>query len=943
MKIFVSNHLEVLANLLKDELFQAGTHPFDKHSIIVPNERVKQDLFLQWAHDPLLHVAAGCKMISWSEALSRLFPHVPPQAELSLKIEAVLDSIHDDTLLAYLKHGGFPRKASLSDRMSTLFLHYLNQPEEKLQQWLEKTGWQQSLWKTVFANEIPWKNQNTLEGSVYLFHPFQIAPYQLDAFKKMEATCFLFSPCAMFWGDFHTSHEQGYLLKKAQSKTRKELLQFFENEHPLLANWGLKARQLLSFFEDEEWIDAYQETQGASVLKTIHEEMLSLSISEKKPDESIQIHSAASTLREVEIVWEMIQRLPFKPSEILVLAPDMQSYAPIVELVFHQRGGPFDFAIFCLEARSKSPLMQGLEALLELSHYRFSKESVEKLLFCPPFLKKFDFSIEDAHLLLKWINEVHIRYDLKGDHPGTWQEGLKRLVEALVTTVKDNHLSIDFSDADVLSRWIKVFQLFGGISEEEMSLKEWSKTLKSLVSQFFAPNPDDSLMHELEKFQQMEIDGKFPLSSIERILKNIFQQKSGAVQGSHLQAVRFTSLEKGALIPAKAVILMGMEEGSFPRQDQPSSLQQLPILSRIEEDKYLFLEAFCSAREMFIMTYLRIHPEDGKSQKPCPMVEELSSYGNIPITDHPFSPFDTSYYQETGFRSFSKIHFEAMQKTAFESKVPVLPSIPLTAIDIRMLRSLARHPLKYFYEERLGIDFEWKDHNTEFTLSPLDMVILRKASLKKPLELLLSEMEKDGRLPVGAFSKAAIQKIRDEIETYHEMLSKLQVRPDEIYSIELKASCKEAVQIDAHTWIYPALHIDGVMIQGRIDEMSPKGLLFHGEDTLADQLKAWPLLLIISQLGLPSHLLLTKKGKISEIKPSQDSLEKYIRYAQKALTMPSPLHPKWARGLFKEGKIPTTEQDEIIGWAQKRNLLPPITLWLQAWGSDLQEVVNELL
>ena len=96
MKIFVSNHLEVLANLLKEELFQAGTHPFDKRSIIVPNERVKQDLFLQWAHDPLLHVAAGCKMITWSESLSRHFPHVPSQAELSLKIEAAgTDSIHD--------------------------------------------------------------------------------------------------------------------------------------------------------------------------------------------------------------------------------------------------------------------------------------------------------------------------------------------------------------------------------------------------------------------------------------------------------------------------------------------------------------------------------------------------------------------------------------------------------------------------------------------------------------------------------------------------------------------------------------------------------------------------------------------------------------------------------------------------------------------------------
>jgi exonuclease V gamma subunit len=946
MKIFVSNYLERLSQLLKNEVFQQEGHPFDKRWIIVPNERVKQDLFLQWAHDPLLQVATGCKIISWSQALSRLFPNVPSPAELSLKIEVALKFVQNaEPLLAYLNHGGLPRKASLCNRMSCLFLHYLDQPEEKLVQWLEKTGWQQSLWQAVFDSEIPWKTQNPFKGSVYLFNPFQIAPYQLAAFKKMQTTCFLFSPSEMYWGDFHTLQEQGYLLKRAPAKTRKELLQFFENEHLLLAHWGRKGRQLLSLFEDELWIDAYEEPENHSLLTRLHEEMLTLTMAEKTPDTSIQIHSAPSKLREVEVVWEIIQRLPFKPSEILVLAPDMQDYAPIVELIFRQRSGPFDFAIFGLEARCKSALMQGFEALLELSHYRFSKEAVEKLLFCPAFLKKFDFKIEDAHLLLKWISQVHIRYDLKGDHPGTWQEGLKRLVEALVTTVRENHLTLDFSEAEILSRWITVIGLFEGISNEERSLKAWSKTLKTLVDQFFAPDPDDHLRSELEKFQQMDIEGTFPFSSIERILKNIFQQKSGSVQSSHLQAVRFASLEKGALTPAKVMILMGMEEGSFPRQDPPSSLQELAIPSRIEEDRYLFLEAFCNAREIFIMTYLRVHPEDGKSQKPSLLIEELSHYcSNLPTTHHPFSPFNPSYYQEGSFRSFSKAHFDALQKThVAEPQVPQLPSSPIATLDIRMLRNLARHPLKFFLEERLGIDFEWKEQNTEFTVSPLDMILLRKASLKQPLEELLQEMAKEGSLPIGSFSTAAIQKIRDEIKTYHAMLSKLHVNPEEIYSIELKSSCKEPTQIDSNRWVYPALHVNNVMVQGRIDEMSPQGLLFHGDDTLADQLKAWPLLLIVSKLGLPNSLLMIKKGKMSEIKPSPDSLEKYVRYAEKALTMPSPLHPKWARGLFKEGKIPVTEEDEIINWAQSRDLLPPIDLWLKAWNPHLQEVFNELL
>ena len=164
-------------------------------------------------------------------------------------------------------------------------------------------------------------------------------------------------------GDLRTFREQRFLMGKAESQSQ-ELSRYFEEEHPLLANWGRKGRQLLGLFEDEVWEEGYEETSGNSLLHTIQDEMLSLSKNEKIQDDSIQIHSAPSKLREVEVVWEIIQRLPYEPSEILVFAPDMQEYAATVELVFLQRGGLFDFAIFCLEARLKSPLMQGLEALL---------------------------------------------------------------------------------------------------------------------------------------------------------------------------------------------------------------------------------------------------------------------------------------------------------------------------------------------------------------------------------------------------------------------------------------------------------------------------------------------------------------------------------------------------------------------------------------------------
>lgn len=909
MKVIISNRLEILADELKKRLFQKGRHPFGRRYVIVPHERILQELYFRWASE--LQVATGFQMMTEKQALALLFPSIPSFIELSLRIEGT--PIEGEPLASYLQDAGRARRASLCDKMSSLFLQYMTR--EEVNSWLELGGWQQALWRRIFGSELPWKDRQLLEGEVYLFHPFQLSTYQLKAFQEMNTTVFLFSPCAMYWGDLKTAREKQFFLN--QTKAREELESYFAEDHPLLANWGRAGREMGKLFEDEEMIDVYEAPSGTSLLATVQEEMLTLTTLDKPLDPSIQIHAVSSKIREVELVWEIIQKLPFEPREILVLAPEMQAYGTLVEMVFRTRGGSFDFAIFGLEA--KSPLMQGLQDFIDLPRYRFSKESVEKLLCCPLFLQRFGFDREDAELLKRWISRVQIRYDLKGDHPCTWESGLKRLVEALVLPVQEHHLVIDFSEADLLSRWIGVLQLLSQeleVVSQTMPLSEWIQKVRSWVELFFAP--DTELIRQMEK---LSVEGVFPFSTIERLLQQIFHQNSGAV---HLQAVRFASLEKGALIPAKAIILMGMDEGGLPRKDLPSSLAQLPLTNRNEEDRYLFLEALCSAREQFIITYSHLHPEDGKHQKASPLVEELRRYLNLQVIEHP-------------------LVLQSREEPPLTT-IPILPPTQLPSWDISLLRLLARHPLQFFFEERLGIDFDWKEQESEFILSPLEISRLRKASLKKPLELLLSEMKEKGKLPVGCFSHAAIEKIKDEIEEYQGAFSKLQVSPQEVYAIELKVSCQHPTRLDEHTWIYPALHLKSGVIQGRIEDLSPQGLLFHGDDSLADLLKVWPLYLVVRQLFPQLPLLLTKKGKVSAISPHPDALERYLLYAEKALTTPSPLIPKWARSILIEGKIPQAEEhDTVTHWVQSRHLLPPEELWLQEWKPYLQEAFRELL
>ncbi len=765
MKVILSNYLEVLAQALKRELFQEEKNPLEKRVVIVPSDEIKQYLLFYFASEKKEKgvnegVAAGFKMITWNQAIKLIFYDFPLKAELSLNIEEVLKELQDEELVSYLEQGEKERVTALSTQMANLILQYLSLPEEKIQERLNDSDWQSLLWRRLFPIELPWKKERLITGSVYLFHPYSIDFYQFLALKKMETTVFLFSPCAMYWGDLKTTRERKFVLKHQGVKGREALMEYFEQDHPLLANWGRNGRAVSRLLDEEREVHLYKNPPTDTVLSTLQKELLTLTMVDKGMDHSIQIHAATSTLREVEVVWEIIQKLTVEPREIKVFAPDIQPYAAAIELVFKTRGGAFDYAIDGLEVRLNTPLIQGFEALLTLPRLKFSKEAFETLLFSTPFLKKFRFSPEEVAQIESWMEGAVIRYDLVGNHPFTWEEGLKRLLEGLVTEETEDHLVVDFSQSDLLNRWLEVIHLFKtklNFFENTLSLQEWSTQLKALVEAFFAfvaDEDDGGLIQEIGQLKTYNVKGVFPFSSIEPILRSIGSRRVGSVQGELLQAVRFTSLQRGAVTPSKVIILMGMEESSFPRAGLSTSLQRLPIKSRIEEDRYLFLEAVCGAREQFILTYTYLHSEDGKRQRPSTLVEELSRYlGPISSTVHPPSPFDHSYFQEGGFRTSSllyPVHLNNLKKQD-ERPLPPLPEIPLSLLMTGALRKLARHPLQFFFENRLGIHFTHPPPQREFLLSSLDFFRLRKASLTLPVDELIWKMEKKRGITCRSF------------------------------------------------------------------------------------------------------------------------------------------------------------------------------------------------
>ncbi|RBH05348.1 exodeoxyribonuclease V subunit gamma, partial [Xanthomonas oryzae pv. oryzae] len=90
------------------------------------------------------------------------------------------------------------------------------------------------------------------------------------------------------------------------------------------------------------------------------------------------------------------------------------------------------------------------------------------------------------------------------------------------------------------------------------------------------------------------------------------------------------------LLPFRVICLLGMNDGDFPRRDPAAGLNRLTAelgtdrrrhgdRSTREEDRFLFLQLFASAQEVFYLSYLGADARDGSVREPSVLVSELLS------------------------------------------------------------------------------------------------------------------------------------------------------------------------------------------------------------------------------------------------------------------------------------------------------------------------------
>ncbi|WIX34063.1 exodeoxyribonuclease V subunit gamma [Salinicola sp. JS01] len=297
------------------------------------------------------------------------------------------------------------------------------------------------------------------------------------------------NPCRHYWGDIVSDREAikraGRLSADAQARQQgrhpeapwlaeldEEALHLQAN--PLLAAWGAQGRDFivgLYEFESQDGgfdveTDLFQDPatdDAPSLLAQIQQDVLDLrhpgELAREQgrkrtiaaEDASLSFYRVHSPLREVEVLHDRLLAAfdeasaagaPLRPRDILVMVPEIDSYAPYIEAVFGQYAADdprhVPFTIADQVASETHPLMVLVLALLELPERRLGVSELLDALDVPALRARFGIDEGELPRLRQWLAESGVRWGLSASHrralgfpalhENSWAFGLERML-----------------------------------------------------------------------------------------------------------------------------------------------------------------------------------------------------------------------------------------------------------------------------------------------------------------------------------------------------------------------------------------------------------------------------------------------------------------------------------------------------------------------------------
>jgi exodeoxyribonuclease V gamma subunit len=539
-----------------------------------------------------------------------------------------------------------------------------------------------------------------------------------------------------------------------------------------------------------------------------------------EPDHSLQVHACHGPDRQVEVLREVVlgllgARQDLEPRDILVMCPDIETFAPLISASFGL-GADAAHPAHRLRVRladralhQVNPLFAVVARLLELAGARMTAAEVLDFAALPPVRRRFRFDDDDLERLRDLVVESGVRWGFDAEHrsrflvgarSNTWAAGLDRILLGVAMSEEEPDWlgtalpldDLDSSDVDLAGRLAELVDRLHTVLDGcngERPLAGWVETIGDAVDVLTAVPEKDAWQQSQVRAELAELDAEtagLALADIRSLL-------AGRLQGSPTRAnFRTGDLTMCTMVPMRSVphrviCVLGLDDGVFPRSagvDGDDVLGRNPCVGERDprsEDRQLLLDAVMAATETLVLLYSGADERTNAPRPPAvPLAELLDALGpQAQVTRHPLQPFDARNFTADAPFSFDRVALAGAVAAAGErADEPPFLAAPLAPINTDVVelgdvQAFFNHPVRAFVRRRLGVGFSGDDNEPADGL-PVELDALQKWAVgERMLRSLLDGTDLDrcvqaewrrGTVPPGPLGYRLLNAIAAEVQ-----------------------------------------------------------------------------------------------------------------------------------------------------------------------------------
>lgn len=759
--IAFSNRFEILLDTLLDRLAEEQPGPFGLREVVVPSSALRRQVELaiadregicanvdfgylaQWLWTQIGHVVEVPARSPFAPALLawRVFALIDAGTEAGAWVAA------HPRLAHYLQGADARMRFELAERIARVFDHYLTYRPQWLERWAAgqaaglgqaseaeaaDEAWQADLWRRIrdglalrqthpaalFLSRVTKMDDAELAAiglpkTVHVFGLPTLPPLYLDMLRELsrvvDVRLYVLNPCREFWFEIVDARRLSWLAARQEDM-------FHETGNRLLAAWGQQTQAHIGLlFEGEHAVvedAAFDPHPGRHLLARLHNAILDLedlepgSVSLAAGDRSIELHVCHSRTRELEVLHDRLLGLfkgpnPPRPDEIVVLTPDLDASAPLIEAVFGTAppARRIPWRITGLGGTQENPVAQALDRLLALVASRFPASRVFDLLQQPLVAAHFGLGESELETVHDWMRDAGIRWGLDAAQAEaaaalplhTLEEGLHRLFlawaggEAAHAAPFAGRIGAGAPEGSAglaLGRFWRYAETLQRLRDSLLRTHDAEGWRQALIGALEAIVGEAADQAEAAREVRAAInaladdmgsghpDGTVALDVVHPALAaRLDDPARGGVPGG---TVTFSALSSLRSLPYRVVCVIGMDQSAFPGSDRAAEFDLMAARpqrgdrQRRLDDRNLFLDVVLSARDVLHLSHVGRSVRDGSPLPPSVLVDELldtlaTACAEDPsqpeqlaaarrglTVHHPLQPFSIAYFVKEG-------------------------------------------------------------------------------------------------------------------------------------------------------------------------------------------------------------------------------------------------------------------------------------------------------